>query len=375
MNTAKIFQRSWDLMRSYRALWIFGVILALTTVSFGTALWMRGEENPADRTLVNWEISARDQAWIKENFGLDLPQHYQLTVDDLQVRLDDTALTSAERARLFKVAVSILAGGLVLYMIVLVLRYTSEAALIALVDDREFRGQSHSTREGWGLGFSVKALKLFLIDLVGITLLITATMLLPLPALLPVFIAIIGSPAAISIGFLLMSALMLVSLAVMIPLWMTGHASLQLAKRACCQEELGVFAALWRGICLVRAQFQGVGLTWMVIAGLELVFPILAVPVAILLAAVGLVVGGGIGLLLGALLALVLAKATAWTIAGIVGLVLLALVVVVPLAWLDGMREVFTSAAWTLTFREALREKTTDRSPAPEPTLPQPAAA
>lgn len=376
MNTTKIFRNSWDLARLYRALWVFGVILALTTVSFGSALWLGGEEDdPADQTIMNWELTSRDRDWIKENFGFDLPLRYTLTVEDLQVRLDDPALSSAEQARLLRQTITILVVLFILLTIVLVLRYTAETALIRMVSDRQYKDQVYSIRRGWAMGFSLTALKLFLIDLVGIILLITVTMVLPLPALIPLFIAINGSAAAISVSLLLMTSLMLLSLAIMIPMWIAGHASLELAKRACTVEGLGIFASLWRGLNLMRAQVQGVGLTWFVIAGLDLVYPILVVPAGILLAAAGLAVGGGLALALGALLALVLAKVTAWTVAGIFGLVLLVLSVSVPLAWLGGLREVFKSAAWTLTFGEAVRTPAVKPASAPDKTMPQAAAA
>jgi hypothetical protein len=34
-------------MLRYRAPWIFGVILALTNISFGSALWMRNNREPS----------------------------------------------------------------------------------------------------------------------------------------------------------------------------------------------------------------------------------------------------------------------------------------------------------------------------------------
>ena len=97
MDYGRVFKRSWHMVTRYRALWIFGVILALTTISFGSALWMRNNQEDPNRTLVNWEISAKDQAWIKENFGLDLPLSYQLTPDDLRLHLDETSLTGPEK--------------------------------------------------------------------------------------------------------------------------------------------------------------------------------------------------------------------------------------------------------------------------------------
>ncbi len=182
MNTTKILQSSWDLMLRYRALWIFGVVLALTTVSFGSALWLRDDEEPSNQTLVNWEISAKDQAWIKENFGLDLPLHYTLKADDLAVRLDDSSLSIQERTRLLKIAVTILAVLLVLWAVTLVVQYTAEAALITMVNDHQKMDKKYSARQGWSLGFSRAALKLFLIDLVGWALLLAFTPLLTLPA-------------------------------------------------------------------------------------------------------------------------------------------------------------------------------------------------
>ena len=39
MDFSRILKRAWHMVKSYRALWVFGVILALTTVSLGTAVW------------------------------------------------------------------------------------------------------------------------------------------------------------------------------------------------------------------------------------------------------------------------------------------------------------------------------------------------
>jgi hypothetical protein len=371
MNTTNIFQNSWSLMLRYRALWIFGVILALTTISFGSALWFGVDENPTDQTMVNWEISARDKAWIKENFGLDLPLSYTLKAEDLQVRLDDPSLSMPERSRLLNIALIMIGVLFVLLVVTLVLRYTAEAALITMVNDQQYQDEKHSVRQGWSLGFSTAALKLFLIDLVVFMLLLMLTPLLFLPALLPVLIMISASPFAITFGLVLMISLSLLSLAALIVMWVAGLITLRLAHRACCLDGLGVLASIWRGFRLMRAQLGGVGLTWLVLFGLDLVYPILAVPVGIMLAAVGLAVVGLLALILGALLALVLAKTTAWTIALIVGVVLLVLAVAVPMTLLGGLREIFKSSAWTLTFKEAVRTQTIKSPTAPQPALQQ----
>lgn len=375
MNTTLILKNSWSLMLRYRALWLFGVILALTTVSFGSALWLRDSNNQPMEQRTVWEISPQDQAWIKENFGLDLPVRYQLDIDDLSLQLDDPALTPQERNRLRSLAIGITAALLAVLAAVLILRYTAETALIRMVNDRQTQQVTYRTRQGWSLGFSMTAFRLFLIDLLGFTLLFLLTILIFIPPIAPVLIAISGTPAGITLGVLLMLALMLACLAVLIVLWTAGCVVLVLARRACCLQGLGVFAAIWQGFRLLRAQLGGVGLTWLVIAGLDLIYPLLAAPVLILLMAAGLAIGGLLALLLGALLALVLAKTTAWTIALITGLVLLALAVGIPLALLGGLREVFKSSAWTLTYLEAASMPQPAHAPAPSEPLPQSGAA
>jgi hypothetical protein len=222
MNISRILQNSWNLTLRYRALWIFGVILAITTVSFGSAIWLSGDENLPDQTLVNWEISAQDQAWIKENFGFDLPLSYTLKVEDLNLNLDDPSLSRAKISRLLNITITIMAFLLVLLVVTLVLRYIAEAALITMVNDQQTNNDEYSARKGWSLGFSITAFKLFLIDLVVYTMLLMLTPMIFLPALLPVVIAINGSPAAITISLLLMSSLTLFSLAALIIMWIAG---------------------------------------------------------------------------------------------------------------------------------------------------------
>ena len=122
---------------------------------------------------------------------------------------------------------------------------------------------------------------------------------------------------------------------------------------------------------MLRTQLRDIGLTAVLLTGLEMVYPIVIVPVALLLTAGGLVVGGLVALILGALLTLMVAKTAAWTVAIIIGVVLLALVVVVPVVLLNGLREVFISSTWTLTFKEASRQKSTEDAPLPQSALPQ----
>ncbi len=354
MKTANIFQNAWNLMLRYRALWVFGVILALTTISFGSVLWFRGNDGSPEEAIANWEVPPRDRAWIKANFGIDLPPDYTLKVSDLQITLDETSPSMPYVSRLLKVALSVVVAVLIFLFTALVMRYISESALIRMIHDRQKWNETYSVRKGWSVGFSFAALKLSLIDFIVFTMLLLLTPLLFIPSLLPALITISGKPTAILAGILLMNALLLLGLAAVIFLWIAGRITRQLAWRVCCTERLGVLDSIRRGFRLMCTRLRCVGLTWVVLAGFDLVYPLLVVPVLILLVAFGLVLGGLLALGLGSLLALVLTKATAWTIAMVTGTVLFVLSVALPIIFLGGLREVFRSSAWTLTFHEAV---------------------
>lgn len=353
MNIQSIFQNAYKLTRHYRALWIFGVILALTTISFGSIIWSEIEQEQWDRTIVQWELSVKDQRFIEETFGLRLPLSYDLKVDDLRMQYTSDDMTEQEWKSLLRKVQALLGGALALLLVNNVLRYTSETALIRMVDEKQRNERTVTARQGWRLGFSSAAVRLFLIDLLMVPTLLTLTVLVYLPVILPALVAASGTPAGISLGVLLALASVLVASAFIIAMWGAGIVTLKLARRACCLEGLGVFASIWRGFRLMRAQWQGIGVVWVAAVGLELAYPLLVAPLAVLLLAAGVLSGGLLALAVGGLLSLAAAKATAWTVAGVVGFVLLALVVVVPMSLADGLRETFLSALWTLAFRQA----------------------
>lgn len=353
MNIQSIFQNAYKLTRHYRALWIFGVILALTTISFGSIIWSEIEQEQWDRTIVQWELSVKDQRFIEETFGLRLPLSYDLKVDDLRMQYTSDDMTEQEWKSLLRKVQALLGGALALLLVNNVLRYTSETALIRMVDEKQRNERTVTARQGWRLGFSTAAVRLFLIDLLMVPTLLTLTVLVYLPVILPALVAASGTPAGISLGVLLALASVLVASAFIIAMWGAGIVTLKLARRACCLEGLGVFASIWRGFRLMRAQWQGIGVVWVAAVGLELAYPLLVAPLAVLLLAAGVLSGGLLALAVGGLLSLAAAKATAWTVAGVVGFVLLVLVVVVPMSLADGLRETFLSALWTLAFRQA----------------------
>jgi hypothetical protein len=117
-------------------------------------------------------------------------------------------------------------------------------------------------------------------------------------------------------------------------------------------DGLGVIDSLRRGYSIMRQQAKEVAPVWLAMVAVELTYPFLITPVVIALLGAGVVAGGLVSLLAGSLARQVMALATAWILAGALGVSIFILLLSVPLAILGGLREVFQSSTWTLAYRE-----------------------
>lgn len=354
MFITEVLKKAWKVFWSYRSLWFFGVILALTTSSLGSVWTYSAIEDPQEGVLVDWELSAQDRIWIQENFGIEVPQNFRLTVEDFRIRLirDNPDLTPAEFQSLLSLVGWILFVLFVVIAIVLVLRYMAETALIQMVGDHQQSGEQLSIRQGFLKGWSANALRLFLIGLVVYPVLITLTCMLFIPLFLPVALIGSGTPPAIAVGGLLSVAIGLGAIAAAMILWVGGLVTIQLARRICVLKNEGIFASIWQGYQIVRERWREAGSIWLVMLGIEMVYPIVIIPLVLILIAAGVLVGGLITLLVGALLALVISQVAAWTTAIIIGAVLFTITLAVPLVFLEGLTRTYQSTAWTLTYVE-----------------------
>jgi hypothetical protein len=135
-------------------------------------------------------------------------------------------------------------------------------------------------------------------------------------------------------------------------------------------EGRGVIDSLRRGFAVVRKHFGKVIPVGLVNLGVSLAWPLLVAPVGALLAGVGLLLGGTAALLVGVLARLFLEGAAPWVLAGVVGIPIFILTLAVPLAFLGGLREVFLSSTWTLTYRELLALESTESGRVPDVDAP-----
>ncbi len=219
-----------------------------------------------------------------------------------------------------------------------------------MVNEHQHTGQRSGVLQGLRMGWSQAAWRLFLIDVVINTPLALAFILLFALALSPLLLwadgqvvaGALGTVAAVGLVFLVIGLAVLVGAALSL--------LKPIMRRVCVLEDQGVIASIGRGWRALRRHFGDFGLTWLITFVVNFTWPFVVVPVVLVLVGVGIVLGGASAVLAGGLVAQVFEGAAPWIAAVAIGIILFLLVLVGPLTFLGGLREVFTSSAWTLTY-------------------------
>jgi hypothetical protein len=349
---------------SYRVLWIFGAILALTTVNgfyFGYD-WNRDENYRGIAVQVT-----DDSTFYLPGQGVTIdltrPGGVSIELDDGNLErewreieyLFSDVIPSDVRAVLLTLVLVL--GSMVL--IGIVARYVAEAALIRMVDETEERGEKLGLGQGLRLGFSRSAWRLFLIDLVIKLPATCAFIVLFIATLMPLWLWTTGSAAAGVAGTLVTTGLLFLAISLLIVVNTALSLLVQVMRRASGVDGLGVFASIGKGFSMVRGHFKETILVWLIWLGLRLGWMIASVPVLIVIFPIillflmaGALLGGVPALLVGSLLQPFLTGPFPWIVGALVGLPVSILVMITPMLFLGGLVEVAKSSLWTLTYRE-----------------------
>ncbi len=345
MNHMRILKRAWDILRSYKTLWVFGILLALT--AGGTFSGNNGDNGGARANVgvnTDWPRNMTP-AEIEE-----LPSGIREAVREFQ-NLQVNPIPRETINTLIGVTIALVCLALLVGVVFLILRYVSQTALIQMVDRYESSGEKVTWREGFRLGWSRPAWRLFLIDLLiflpvfsGILL---AVLLIMGPALLSLALgglgSIIGIVMAIGLGFLVVFAAILLAIALAM--------AREVFYRECVLGGNGVLDSFRRGFATIRTNLKDLFLIWLLLLAIYIGFAVLMLPVGILLLIIGVVAGAGAGF--GLYLALQAgSQLTAIVVAALLGVFILSLIVGIPMLFLRGLRETYTSTAWTLAYRE-----------------------
>lgn len=362
MDTIQIFKKSLSLTWRYRALWLFGFLLSLTVCS---ALWLplAGSDQVPMENRIHFLVSTvyfpgrgvtidfrSLEGPVVTIEGLEPSQVQELIKD---VRLSDIG------ALLISIGVVILISILVANLV----RYSSRAALIRMVDEGERTGEQVGVRRGLRLGWSRVAGKLFLIDLLlGLATILVISLLFALgispfflfglESLTPSLASVIGI-SLLGMGGLSLFLILIFIVAAVISI------TRPVMQQACAVDGSGVGASFIQGFRLLRTRFAEVIITWLVWQAVRLVWTFALIPVIILLSPVlllsmlaGIAFGAVPGLLAVGIASLFVSPIFAWMIGAVFGLPLFLVVTFAPITFLSGLVEVFKSSFWTLSYRE-----------------------
>ncbi len=321
MDHLKILKQAFEITWRYRALWVFGILVALTT--------SRGGGN------------GRQLTYSGDGDFPSFPG--QVTPPEIPPQVVGTLIV---------LGLGLVCLAIILAIVGIVVRYVATTALIGMVDDYAGTGEKRGVSWGINWGWSRTAWRLFLIDLlIGLPVAV-AFIVLFLLALSPLLLWTTGGEIAGIIGTLATVAMIIPLILLLIVVSAVLSLLIQFFRRACALEGVGVIDAIRQGYSLVRRHLTDVGVMWLIMIGLGLAWLLVIIPLMILLVLLGLGIGGLSALLVAGLASLILEGAVPWILAVIAGLPIFILVFAIPALFLGGLVEVFRSSVWTLTYRE-----------------------
>jgi hypothetical protein len=350
IDPIKILQRAWYILWNYRALWVLGLILALVA---GGSLSNGGNNGMQFREDGNNNPPTHQSM---QEFFRDLNRD----IDTLFTQGIPEANITGEALTAFLWTVGVFVVFMLLISIVVTIAYyVSASAVIRMVDDYENTGTKLTVRQGFQLGWSRIAWRLFLINLI-----------VNLPAIL-FFLALLIGAASFFLTALngnanltpasLVSIFGLIFLGGFIVLvWSILFSLLRpFFWRVAVLENSGVRESLRQGFAMVRENWKSTGLMWLVMIGLGLAWVIVSIlaflitlPILVLTVFVAAVVCAIPALLLLGLFSLFLSGPLPWIAAGLFVLPLFFTIAFSPWLLIGSWKEVYTSTVWTLTYRE-----------------------
>jgi hypothetical protein len=350
MDPIKILRRAWYILWSYRALWVFGLVLALAA---GSSSGSGGNNN------VQWREEANNPP--------PTPQSMQEAFRDFQRELNklfeqgipDMNISGPELTTFLWVIGAFILVMTIVGVVVAIARYVSETAVIRMVDEYEGTGNKMTVRQGFRIGWSRTAWRLFLINLI-VSLPAIALVLVLLIAGVVIYFAVVNGNANFA-AFSVVSTIVLVFITIFVVVVLTIllHLLRNFFWRICVLENTGVRESLQRGFAMVLENWKNVGLMWLVMVGLGIVWAIasiilfiVSIPLVVVTAVIAVLVAAAPYLLLVGAFSLFLNGVLPWIAAGLFVIPLFFTIAFSPWLLLGSWQTVYASTVWTLTYRE-----------------------
>ena len=372
MDPIKILKRAWHILWSYRALWVFGLILAMA----GAGSSGGNGSNSGSRYEANSQSNQQH-----ETLPEDMPQTFEEFTQEMErlfnEGMSEVGIPKEDLTTLIWIAVIFVVFSMILGLVVAVARYVAETAVIRMVDEHENTGTKMTIREGFRIGWSRTSWRLFLINLlVNLPMILAMLLLLGLGITVLMSFSQGGKEAgmmSLVISLVVLFLVIFVVAIVSIFLGLLRH----FFWRACALENLGVRESLSRGFKMARENWKNVGIMWLVMIGLGIVWAIvsiiafiLTIPVVLVTAVVGALVAIIPVLLAGGLTSIFLSGWLPWVIGVLFALPLFFTIAFSPWLLLGSWQTVYASTVWTLVYRElkalaALTSQVGDATPLP----------
>ena len=342
----KILTCAWHILWSYKILWIFGILLALTSGGTGS-----GNGGGSSRTSSGNGLSGINPNSVP--FLQDLNTWFQANIVPLYLHPEQHLAT------LIWIGLALLLLALAVGIVFAILRYVSEAAVIRMVNEYEQTGTKASFKQGWRMGWSRAAFRMCLIDLlIG---LLTLPFIVVMAGLgLVAYLTMKGGMNTFAVGSLVLSiacafVFILAFVFLMILLGLLSN----FFKRCIALENMGIGESIRRGWEMFKVRWKSAVLMWLILLGVgiaygvaSLILTVFLIPVFVVLALPGLVVALVPALAAFGIASLFTSNPLTWIIALLVGAPFFFLVVGSPLLLIGGWSQIFSSAVWTLTYRE-----------------------
>jgi len=348
IDIGKILKRAWHILWNYRILWIFGVLLALTTGGPGGGNGGSGSSGSSNSNFNGGNIN-----WNSSPFLRDLYSWFQTNIEPLILHPDQHIATFVW------MGIGLLLFIIIVSVVIALIRYPTETAVIRMVDEYERTGVKVGFRQGWRLGWCRRAFRIWVIDLI---------VSLPVLLLLAVlgglgFLAFMGARnghgaavaasliTAIGCAFLFILAFVIFAVALSL--------LRQFFIRKAALEDAGIGVSFQNGWGMFKRNWKSAGLMWLVMLGIGigigivgLIVFFLLIPAYIVLALPAAVVAIVPGLAVFGITSIFASGPLAWILGVLAALPFFFLIVFAPLTLVTGWYKIYASSVWTLTYRE-----------------------
>jgi hypothetical protein len=373
LDPVKILKRSWHILWSYRVLWVFGLVLALA--AGGASSHGSNNSNYRQDQGHPQQLTPHDVQQGFKEFKKELNKVFEQGIPEAHIT--GHALTTF----LWVIGAFVLIMTLV-GIVMAIARYVSETAVIRMVDDYEASGNKMTVRQGFRLGWSRTAWRLFLINLIVNLPAITLVLVLLFAGIGVYFAWVNGTANFAAFSTVATIVLAFITIFVVVILSIVLHLLRNFFWRIAVLEDTGVRESFRRGFAFVLENWKSVGLMWLVMIGLGIVWAvasviliIVSIPIVIVTAVIALLVVAIPFLLFAGIFSTFLAGYLPWIAGTLFVAPLFFTLAFSPWVLLGSWQSVYTSTVWTLTYREIKALPAIVAAPKIEPPVVVPPAS